>query len=552
MLSINILNDDAEELRDVLKSFISSMLPHENYDGTLFSQNLKYSTSYVHTEELSMEYYVILRALEEMNKITYSNLEYQPEMTRQNFSDIVEVSAEQLITNPCVRITDFLESEGLNSNLEIETTRELAEQRVYTRSMELYDECYSLKTDSKLIVNSMPTYKAAFISHVGMESIRVQNMIIQSSFRLGKELLTGFDGWRKFVTDMTLSVNKRLADVEQQDSIITVDSLEKIQIMNDELKSAFTPICNWGIPPLDGDGISNGTPIFRHRLDVVVGSTNVGKSMFCKDQAINVIREGMKIDDVTGERKNYRVLYMYGESTAAIVWADLIVNYIYKEYGIYVTPEMVATGCNMNENISKAVEIAKSELYMSGAITLRAAYHYDTIQEELISDYNENPFDMLIIDHTMALVGGRGTNKENIDRLAIALRDFKKVYPVNVLVASHPSSAAKQYLAQDMPIPSDVEVTRESSILNAEADDLFILRDNDVLYKQGLIKLENHKRRGAERLKDPIILRKNFAVSNFIYDAQYQTDITKDSISADEALNQINQIYGDDSNNYIL
>lgn len=138
-------------------------------------------------------------------------------------------------------------------------------------------------------------------------------------------------------------------------NLFVVDSLVKVAEMSNDLSKTFIPICPWGIPELDGDGITAGTPILRHRLVTVVGSVNVGKTMFCIDSAINVVLAGGK------------VLYMYGEGAREQVWGKLLINYIYKKFGKFVTLPMLASEMDQPELIRRIIAMAKTEIYESGS-----------------------------------------------------------------------------------------------------------------------------------------------------------------------------------------
>lgn len=538
MLSIDILAD--EELQEVVNIFISGMLPHANYQPENFTSILKNVLSYVKLDEFSMEYYVLLKALYETDKIKLTSPDYRPALSKDIFSHVVSVSAEELVTNPCVRVKKYLEYEGMNSNLNIQTTRNSAMQKIYSRAMELYDKCFGMAFDSRNVENYLPAYKNAFIAHVGMQSVQAQNAIITGSLEVGKRVYSGFSDWLTYSIMMGNEIKKRIDDVEESSSTTIVDSLEIVTRMSEELKNSFIPIANWGIPELDGDGIEAGTPILRHRLVVVVGSVNVGKSMFCKDAATTVLL------------KKKRVLYMYGEGAAANVWGDLLINYIYKRFSKYVTVPMLTNEEDQPEEIQRIIRIAKAELYTSGLLSLRKAYSYDTVYQELVDDYREHPFDLVIIDHSLALESSGKTNQENVHNLSIAARNFKREYPVCVLIASHPSAAAKEYLARGMRVPGDIATTKESSTLEAEADELFILRDNEVLAKQGLLALENKKRRNAPRLEENVFLKKCFDVCHFEYDVMYQSTSTKDTVNAEQALLELEAAYGEDDQSYIL
>ena len=128
MLSINIMED--EELQGVIKRFISSLLPHEKFSDTLYSTNLGTIYKYVKLEELSMEYYVVLKILSDLNKIKSSVRSYVPTLTRSVLESTLEMSIGEVILEPRLGVKAWLSYENLNSNLEIETVRQDACQKV--------------------------------------------------------------------------------------------------------------------------------------------------------------------------------------------------------------------------------------------------------------------------------------------------------------------------------------------------------------------------------------------------------------------------------------
>lgn len=469
MINIDIVAD--EELQKVVNVFISGMLPHANYNPENFPAILSNTLSYIHLEEFSMEYYVLLKALDELNKIKVTSANFKPRLTKETFLSILEVSADDLVSDKSVRLEAYMDSVGLQSNLDIQTNRETGMQKLYSRAEKLYDTCFSLAQSSETVENFMPEYRAAFIAHIGIQSIQTQNAIIMGSIRIGRRVYSGFEDWLDYSNYVNSEINSRLRDVSNNRNLFVVDSLVKVAEMSNDLSKAFIPICPWGIPELDGDGITAGTPILRHRLVTVVGSVNVGKTMFCIDSAINVVLAGRK------------VLYMYGEGAREQVWGRLLINYIYKKFGKFVTLPMLAAEGEQPELIRRIIAMAKTELYENGAIALREAYSYDTMYQDMYDDYKQYAFDLAVIDHSLALNTSGKTATENVHNLAVDARNFKRLYPVCILVASHPSSAAKECLSKDAPIPGEIAATRESSTLEAESDELFILRDNQTLFK---------------------------------------------------------------------
>lgn len=531
MIYVNILED--EELQKVVKTFISGLLPHKNFRKEKFVEVLQAVTSYVKLEEFSMEYFVILSAISELNKINLS-VDNVPYLTKDIFSDIVEISVEDLLNNQSVRIKDYLEHEGLNANLSIQTSKEAAMQRLYSRSMELYMECFEMAIPTEEAISYLPAYKSAFLARVMLDSANVQSTIIMKGCWIGKHFYSGYQDCLEYLTHLTNTVNERLNDIENESSLYVVDSLAKIKEMDEALKKAFTPIAFWGIPELDGNEIIPGTPILRYTLNVIVGAVNAGKSMFCKDTVTQVVMSGGK------------ALYMYGEGTKEDVWAGILINYIYKKFQKFVTTQMLIDEESQPEEIRKIIRLAQAELFESGAVSFREAYDYDHVYDQVLDDYKRHNFDLLVIDHSLALKSSGKTASENVHNMSIALRNVKRKLPVALLVASHPSAAAKDYMSREGMLPAEIATTRESSTLEAEADFLYVLRSNTIMEKQGLIALESKKRRRAPKLQEHIILTKMFDVCHFEYDPSRQATEELDRLDAESALLEMEQAYRDE------
>ena len=137
---------------------------------------------------------------------------------------------------------------------------------------------------------------------------------MQNSYKVGRRRLRGYEDWLKYTAGVCAEVRQRLDSADAASSE-AIDTMEGSMALLQDLKQSFIPIADWGIPPLD-----NYTPILRHRLVVVVGQENIGKTKFAIDKAVNVMKAGG------------RVLYMCGETTKAKVYADIIVNYVYKTF----------------------------------------------------------------------------------------------------------------------------------------------------------------------------------------------------------------------------
>lgn len=523
MLNINILED--EELQDVVNKFISGLLPHENFDHRYFSEILNTLFKYVQLDEFNMEYYVLLKVLDSFNKIQVSVEDYRPNVTRSCLEDTISTSIPNAITNPSIGISDWLAYQGIENNLDIATARSTACQKLFTRTMELYDTCFEMKVNSSDIPMMSTTLASALLAHVAEQNIKAQVNILQKSQRLGRKVFSGADDWLVYCSKTTAELQSRI-NLADTDNVIELNSVERaVQILKETITS-YVPIANWDIPQLD-----DVTPILKHRLVTVCGNENIGKTMYLINSITNVLLAGKK------------AVYMYGESVSGVIFSKIVVNYIYKKYHKFVRDADVINTENCPESIAKLINISIAEIVGSNCLRLVDAFSYENIYHEMKDLYDKEPFDAIFIDHSFTLTGGDKIENP-IGEMARSLRRFKKDFPVGIVVASHLAADVKPMVSADKPITK--APTRGSSVLAEESDEIFVLRDNLMLSKQGLIMLEVYKRRGPA-ITDYIYLKKKFNVYAFEYSDEYQSANAEISNSVAGALEQLDSLYAEDT-----
>lgn len=527
MLKFNFLED--EDLQNSINVFISSLLPHENYDAGFFSQNLGIIFKYVRQDEFQLEYALLINALQQLHKLKVSFSEFVPRLGKQDFESLLEVSIYDAVTRPELGVREWLEYEGMNTNLGIESNKEDVCQKLCTRALDLYDTCFALAIPSAEAGNNEPSLKAAFLSHVARQGLNTQAEIIQHEIRIGRKKYSGLSDWLLFTSALANEVRERLKDADD-DHVVSIDSIESSTFLLQSLSDFFVPIAKYGIPEIDAY-----TPILRHRLVVLVGKENIGKTKFAVDKAVNVLLAGGK------------VVYMCGETHKAMVYSSILINYVFKKHGYILRPEHVACVEDCPDEIRKILGMCIDEIVNQGRLILADSFRYDTLYDELVSLYDKAAFDMCVIDHSCALGGtvGDGSLRAKVDALAISARDFKKKYPVCMFVTSHPSTYAKDADNRGRDIVDSS--TKGSQNLSTEADEVFILRDNKTLQKQNLVLIENLKRRNASRVSEAIVLKKRFDASAFIYDASLQSSESALDLQKEEALRVLEEDFSEES-----
>ncbi len=519
MIKIEVLK--SEDLQSTVKKFISALLPTENFKPSLFGTILQTLFHYVKLEEFEMEYYLLLKALSDFGKIASSYEEFVPKLEKSVFESLVEKSVTEAVVNPELGVKEWREWSGMPSNLNNETVREECCQQLCQRASELYEECFEMAVSSDEVLGTEAELEAVFRQEIALQSINTQAAILRGSVRVGKKVYSGAQDALDYCALVCAEVKNRI-DSASGDGTITLDSLEAAYTILGDAKASLDKIADWGIPPID-----DGTPILRNRLVVVVGDEGAGKTHFIVDKVTNVVLAGKKALVMCGETKKGKVYYL------------ILKNYIWKKFGIVVRNVDILNPGDCPAYVSKVINIAILETIESGALSFADAFSYDTVGAELQAIWDRVKFDFVAIDHSMALKGkaGDGSMHANVSALSSAVLQFKLRNPVCVVVASHTSVHSKEMLSKGKH-PTN-STTKGSNNLSTDADEVFTLAPDPSLDKQGLIKFINSKRRDFERIVDPIILRKRFDVSAFVYDKDCLVSREEMTIDQQEALSAL-------------
>lgn len=512
MLHIDVQQD--EMLQENLNKVISGVLPHEKYEPNLFMDLTESIFKLINLEEFSGEYYALMSTIKNIGDIKLTIRKYVPRLTREGLDGILQANIIDLVRSPYTRIYDMLTLEGLDTNLDLPETLNRASSLLYSRTMELYDNCMALAKDSNESLTFITALKNSFIYHTAEMSLRLQSQMLNGSIRLGRKTYSGPKDWMIFVNDLNLEINRRISD--SGEDYMYLDSIEKSNKLMDESKSSSIPLGNYGLPPIDG-----GTPMLRHRLVVVSAKENMGKTKFMVNCGVNLFRN------------KHRVAIMCGETTFAKMHSQLISNYIYKEFGTRISNKEIDKVDDLPDDIRRQVNIARTRIVEEKNIILFESLKYQDLFAQLVNHYERKPFDALFIDHSYALKGS-GQAYDNQGMLATALREFKNKYPVYIQILTHLSADAKEQILKGKQVESSP--TKGNAALSTEADEIFVLYDNENLRKQGLLAIQNYKRRDEDLVIVPMVVRKQFDVSAFHWDEKLQNNMNPQAIQMDKLL----------------
>lgn len=524
MLLINF--DD--ELKEVLDTLISGLLPHENFDKEYFVDIYENILRYIHADEMPLEYRVLFNLMEDVLKVNSFTNKFEPIITSSFVDNALQVSLIDFIVNDGYKFKSWFETRGVDANFNIPTNIEDAGSVLYREVMSLYERCFNKALPSSQALPYIVNYKNLFMSCASKSLVSAQVEIIQDKFYFDGKYYKGADACLDFVSKSTADIQTRLND-ESFSSSESLDSLEKINVLLEKGRALYKPLSKYGIEPID-----EKTPILAHRLVVFCARENVGKTLYAIYLACNMLMDDRK------------VIYMCGESATHVIFNKILCNYIYKKYRKFVTVGQIVGSEPCSEEALRLINIASCELANYGNLVLRKAYTYENFYKELKDDYERYRFDGVFIDHSAALMstGKLISEKERIDNLSIDARNFKNDYPVFICITSHLSVEANQELSRSGKVV-EKSPTRGSTTLSKEADDIYLILTNPELEKQDMRALQVYKRRDGSRNIDVVYLQVLFNSGEWVYDKRKQNGKIE-NVEVTAAYSQIEEAYLDD------
>lgn len=494
-------------LYTTLKQCLSTLLPHKNYDYKYFSNTLNTVLNYVHLDEMPEPMFVIFNFIQKLNTLSFMIEGSEPKLERSQLESNLEISLEEYIKKNKKKIERWCSKQSELLNLDIEQHLEKAIILLANEVMNLYDECYSMELDSSSSLTLLVILSESFKVNVGRSMIIKQAEIADKGIFLEGRKLIGADDAVEFCRDTIYERDSRLTYDSDNEEITmnSIEAIERVKKMNSKLA---TRIHNWGIPQLD-----DKTPMLTHRLVVMVGSPNIGKTTYLTDLSAQCIRD------------NVKVLYACGESAPAIIQNSIWSKYVKRRYDKYITETEIMGMEPMTEEQDRLFNVAVSDMAEKKCLKIINSLSYDNCYEELANIYRDFKFDVVIIDHAGALEYN-GTKrltsvKEMVDSEAIQLRKFKNKFPVCVIVSSHPSSVAEKELIKHTHLDTR-EFTRDSNIWVKEADELFVLLRDEELMARNCIEMQVAKRRLAMPPSNHIVLSRDDISNTFDYREELQ------------------------------
>ncbi|VYU46802.1 hypothetical protein [Clostridium paraputrificum] len=526
MIKLNFYSDEGNnELQLALEDLLSCVLPHENFKGELFILCIESINHMIKREEMPVPHGVLMKILQDFAKLK-SCVDFEsPELSKDHLDAILVASLEEYVKANRREVTEWALDLGTQLNLEIGTDMEKSFAMIYQETIDLYDRCFDKACKTAEYKLYLLRLRNAFKGNALYQSLIVESKILQSSEWIGKRRYAGFDDCLDYKRTFLAELTERLEDVEENTK--TINSVLELEALRKENREKSKRLADYGIPQLD-----DVTPILTNRLVTICGDPGVGKTLMMTYLTARLLVNKIK------------VCYMCGENPRNKIYNMIIASYIGLRYGMFVTSAQVAGIEDCSEDAERIIRVAELEVMEENLLTTREYFTYDNAYDEMKSVYESTGSVVYMVDHSAALRSAPGsklfTNKDRLDCAAIQYRNFKKDFPVGVIVASHLSVDGSKEAIKFGKVMS--APTRDSSILDKESDEEFILLMNETLKKQNLIEMQIKKRRDKEAPSDHIILSQDKEFIQFEYRPELQGDVAE-SISKQEAINRVASSY---------
>lgn len=493
-----------EALTECLSSILSGLLPHGTYDSKNFGLLYPTLKTVLDTEDVRGLYYIFYTVLDKYMSLAASLPvgRFEVRVTKERFSNALENNLPDLILEPQTDVSSLMAEEGKAADITIPTVQQEVMGVLYEKCMALYEDCFNMAQSYEDAMSRIVDLKDIIKANIIETGMGLQRVIMSTGVKVGRKFYRGPSGWLAYVQNLSREVAE-LEHTEEGDLECT--GLEIIASLDESNEELMSPLAGYGIPQLD-----DLTPMLRHRLAVLVGKENTGKTRVIIHLIAALIRKGIK------------PFFACGESPKSLMFNSIVSSYIYQEYGMYFETQYISgVGFDtLSLDEQQVVNTAKARVASSGLV-ISKNLAYDTVVSK-ITHYYHHGCEAFFIDHTQSLRGRNGREIGTlVTGLALDCRELKNEYPIYICLASQPSTGLKDLLQKDQTTDIHLSPTAQSAAPSQEADELFILNETEFLKTQGLLAWITYKRRGAAKPKT-FYIRKHFNVSAFEYNPKDQ------------------------------
>lgn len=526
-------NFEEQTINDATRGIISAMLPHENYRSSYFSECAEVLRKAFNPLELPVPFRILTNICDSFYRIKLSVTEDEGgselKIERNVIEDYMNASLLDYIKSNLKDVQDWIQDEVDVPSLATAQGLHQATSAVGSAVLDLYDECLEMAKDSSQISILKSILLEAIKDNASRSYVIAIKEIMTTGHKSGRRMYHGADDMREFSLRFFAELKDKVSSAESK--IVSFDNLEIFEKMDKENEASSEVLGEYGVLNMD-----DLTPLLPHRLDVLVGEPNIGKTSFAIQIANSVTSKGFKC------------AYVSGESTSSKIRDKYQSNYIYRNLGGYVNSRAIGKLDPVCEETQRFINISNLKIAKEGRFFTLPAITYEHTYEDLKNIYEQTGARVIIIDHTLSMRHDRsaqsyGTSrKDSYDDFCYDLRDFKNDYPVCIIILSHPSNDAIADLKRFGRIQSDTNSTKYTSIFRGEADNILFMYKSDAMRANDTIGIGVQKRRDATPPTVDTVLKVGYDTNSFEYDPELQP-VSNDQISKEKALESLDANY---------
>lgn len=530
-----LIGIDYVDFREIIDRILSGLVYKEGYkdEQSDFLYIIDRLHRYLDKENMYLPNALILEFLLKQKKVRSVLTSYEIKLVKDKFSRSLSTGLVNYVKVHEREVTRFLQEEGYLDvyDLEVPSSLNKVVDLVYSISLSAFDDIKELNVELSDALDYTEELKVELQQKYYMDRVRIHGEIFTDTYKLGKDILVGYDGVVQFDEYFNRLIKYKFDDDE--DKLITPITNHAEYKEAKSKDKDYRLLFQWGIPEIDSE-----YAFYSSEISTIVANPGLGKTNTAIDLSMKARLAGLD------------VIFIHGESLQKKIRDSSVCWYMNWKYNKKMNYREVDSE-DLSSDMQTLYDITAKELADDPKIGniylvkyLDVETYRDTLLdlEKTIKEKNKREYgidkgpELVILDHINDM-GSNGerttsgylyTSKDKIDYLYRQTKEMKKDTSMSFIYLSHPSSEAKKLMQRDIP-PLDVDITGDSSHGDKDSDTVIYLRDNTALRDKRLFIAGFKKVRDGDIVRlGETVLEKQFVCSTVVYREENQVHISLD------------------------
>lgn len=515
----------SSELNNTLDKILSSILPHSNFNVGEASGVIEELFKTLPLEEAYGTYYVFLKILQRLSIARLYIAGYDTSLRREIFDSALQASIDSIVASSEFDAETFFKAYDLSYNLDVDKERYEASSFAYSELLAKYDELFEMQIPSAEGMTWINIFKQDMERDITAKMISCAGQALTQGIACDREFFKGAEKARQFLSMALTDVNTRIAntfsDLTSRFTPTTITSYNQARMYDERNAAQLRSLYYTGVEPLDTVHMICTQDIWN-----VVADEGVGKTRFALDQTYKALMSGVN------------VLYICGETPVLKVKKAIEGTHLFSKYGLQLSyaeltdySKIEVSSLDKLDDIVAKINSSCLDLYENpgyGKLTLVQSCSYETFLEDIEKFHKSSKFDLVVVDHVLALSSTGGmttlgrlvTKSARISYLYECEDILVKDIDVAFLNTTHPSvNTSADLKAGKRP---GARSGAESSDSSKYASLITVLHNDDSLRNQDMVTMYVTKNRDAPPVTEPIVLRRHGYTNIHEFDPKIQ------------------------------